>query len=115
MTDLPRVHLQGLLGDALAANVENIVVLDNQYSKSSNDPVTGELTPIPRNIVGNSLDNVIDASRLTDWSPAAVRLDGGAGADTFVAGSAIYDAGKESDPHRYDSAIAAMRAQLATV
>ena len=37
-----------------------------------------------------------------------------AGADTFVAGSAIYDAGKASDPHRYDSAIAAMRAQLAT-
>ena len=70
----------------LAANVENIVVLDNQYSKSSNDPVTGELTPIPRNIVGNSLDNVIDASRLTDWSPAAVRLDGGAGADTLIGG-----------------------------
>ena len=38
-----------------------------------------------------------------------------AGADTFVAGSAIYDASKASDPHRYDSAIAAMRAQLATV
>ena len=37
-----------------------------------------------------------------------------AGADTFVAGSAIYDFGKDSDPHRYDSAIAAMRAQLAT-
>ncbi|BBL35747.1 ribulose-phosphate 3-epimerase [Nitrosomonas stercoris] len=38
-----------------------------------------------------------------------------AGADTFVAGSAIYGAGKESDPHRYDSVIAAMRAELATV
>lgn len=36
-----------------------------------------------------------------------------AGADTFVAGSAIYGAGKESDPHRYDSIIAAMRAELA--
>lgn len=43
---------------------------------------------------------------------AAIAL---AGADTFVAGSAIYEAGKESDPHRYDSVIAAMRAQLARV
>jgi ribulose-phosphate 3-epimerase len=38
-----------------------------------------------------------------------------AGADTFVAGSAIYGAGKESDPHRYDSVVAAMRAELAKV
>lgn len=38
-----------------------------------------------------------------------------AGADTFVAGSAIYGAGKDSDPHRYDSIIAAMRAELAKV
>jgi ribulose-phosphate 3-epimerase len=43
---------------------------------------------------------------------AAIAL---AGADTFVAGSAIYEAGKESDPHRYDSVIASMRAQLARV
>jgi ribulose-phosphate 3-epimerase len=35
-----------------------------------------------------------------------------AGADTFVAGSAIYGAGKESDPHRYDSVLAALRAEL---
>jgi ribulose-phosphate 3-epimerase len=38
-----------------------------------------------------------------------------AGADTFVAGSAIYGAGKDSDPHRYDTIIAAMRAELAKV
>jgi ribulose-phosphate 3-epimerase len=36
-----------------------------------------------------------------------------AGADTFVAGSAIYGAGKDSDPHRYDSVVAALRAELA--
>jgi ribulose-phosphate 3-epimerase len=36
-----------------------------------------------------------------------------AGADTFVAGSAVYGAGKDSDPNRYDSVIAALRAQLA--
>lgn len=38
-----------------------------------------------------------------------------AGVDTFVAGSAIFGAAKDSDPHRYDSVIAAMRAELAKV
>lgn len=38
-----------------------------------------------------------------------------AGADAFVAGSAIYGSGKESDLHRYDSVIAGLRAELAKV
>ncbi len=38
-----------------------------------------------------------------------------AGADTFVAGSAIYNAGKDSDPHRYDTVLSALRAELAKV
>lgn len=38
-----------------------------------------------------------------------------AGADTFVAGSAIYGAGKDSDPHRYDTVLAALRSELAKV
>ncbi len=38
-----------------------------------------------------------------------------AGADTFVAGSAIYNAGKDSDPHRYDSILSDLRAELAKV
>ncbi|MBR0568346.1 ribulose-phosphate 3-epimerase [Azoarcus sp. L1K30] len=38
-----------------------------------------------------------------------------AGADTFVAGSAVFGAAKESDPHRYDSVIGGLRAELATV
>ena len=38
-----------------------------------------------------------------------------AGADTFVAGSAVFGAGKASDPHRYDSILGARRAELATV
>jgi ribulose-phosphate 3-epimerase len=38
-----------------------------------------------------------------------------AGADTFVAGSAIYNAGKDSDPHRYDTVISALRAELSRV
>lgn len=38
-----------------------------------------------------------------------------AGADTFVAGSAIYNAGQDSDPHRYDTVIAALRGELAKV
>ena len=38
-----------------------------------------------------------------------------AGADTFVAGSAIFGAAKDSDPHRYDTIVGAMRAELAKV
>ncbi|PTQ88617.1 ribulose-phosphate 3-epimerase [Nitrosomonas ureae] len=38
-----------------------------------------------------------------------------AGADTFVAGSAVYQAGKDADPHRYDSIVTAFRAELAKV
>lgn len=38
-----------------------------------------------------------------------------AGADTFVAGSAIYGAGRDSDPHRYDTVVGALRAELEKV
>lgn len=38
-----------------------------------------------------------------------------AGVDTFVAGSAVFGAGKASDPNRYDSIIAALRGELAKV
>ena len=38
-----------------------------------------------------------------------------AGADAFVAGSAVYGAGKDADPQRYNSVIAALRAELAKV
>jgi ribulose-phosphate 3-epimerase len=36
-----------------------------------------------------------------------------AGADTFVAGSAIFKAGNEMDPHHYDSVLGDLREQLA--
>ena len=35
--------------------------------------------------------------------------------DVFVAGSAVFGAAKDSDPHRYDSIIAALRAELGKV
>ena len=38
-----------------------------------------------------------------------------AGADTFVAGSAVFGAGKDSDPNRYNSIVGALRAELAKV
>jgi ribulose-phosphate 3-epimerase len=38
-----------------------------------------------------------------------------AGADTFVAGSAIFGAGKDTDPNRYDTVVKSLRASLATV
>ncbi len=36
-----------------------------------------------------------------------------AGADAFVAGSAVFSAGNDGDTHRYDTVIAALRAELA--
>ena len=50
---------------------------------------------------GVKIDNIAEIAR--------------AGADTFVAGSAVFGAGKDSDPHRYDSVIAALREQLDAV
>ena len=50
---------------------------------------------------GVKTDNIADIAR--------------AGADTFVAGSAVFGAGKDSDPHRYDSIIGALRGELAKV
>jgi len=68
----------------------------------------------------------IDAYQRESGRPIRLEVDGGvkvdniaqiarAGADTFVAGSAVYCAGKDTDAHRYDSIIAALRAELATV
>ncbi len=37
-----------------------------------------------------------------------------AGADTFVAGSAIFGAGKDTDPNHYDTVVKSLRASLAT-
>lgn len=65
----------------------------------------------------------IDAYERESGRRIRLQVDGGvkvdniaeiarAGADTFVAGSAVYGAGKSSDPHRYDSIIAALRAEL---
>lgn len=47
--------------------------------------------------------------------PANIAEVARAGVDTFVAGSAIFGAAKDSDPQRYNSVIAAMRAELAKV
>ena len=68
----------------------------------------------------------IDAHKRETGREILLEIDGGvkvdniaeiarAGADTFVAGSAVYGAGKESDPHRYDSVIGALRTELAKV
>jgi ribulose-phosphate 3-epimerase len=64
----------------------------------------------------------IDASGRDIW----LEVDGGvkvdniaevarAGADVFVAGSAIFGAPKDTDPNRYDTVVGAMRAELAKV
>ncbi len=75
-----------------------------------------------------TLDKVRQARKIIDNSGLDIRLeiDGGvkvdnireiaeAGADTFVAGSAIFGAKGENDPNDYDTVVAAMRAELAKV
>ncbi len=47
--------------------------------------------------------------------PANIAEAAKAGVDTFVAGSAIFGAAKDSDPRRYNSVVNAMRAELAKV
>jgi len=79
-----------------------------------------------QSFIRSALDKLKEARKLIDASGRKIRLeiDGGvkvdnireiaeAGADTFVAGSAIFSAGKSSDANRYNSVIAAMRAELA--
>ena len=78
--------------------------------------------------IPGTLDKLREARRRIDASGRAIRLeiDGGvkvdniaeiaaAGADTFVAGSAIFKAANAADPHRYDSVLRAFREQLAGV
>ncbi|WP_018937143.1 ribulose-phosphate 3-epimerase [Thioalkalivibrio sp. ALJ24] len=73
-----------------------------------------------------TLDKLREARQRIDASGRDIRLeiDGGvkadnireikaAGADTFVAGSAIFGAGEDSDPNRYDSILKKMRDELA--
>ena len=79
----------------------------------------------PRQFGGRSRAR-IDAHERDSGRKIRLEVDGGvkvdniaeiarAGADTFVAGSAIYGASRPNDAHRYDSIIGAMRAELAKV
>ncbi|NIC07896.1 ribulose-phosphate 3-epimerase [Billgrantia bachuensis] len=78
--------------------------------------------------IPGTLDKLREARRRIDASGLDIRLeiDGGvkvdnvaeiarAGADTFVAGSAVFKAGSSTDPNRYDSVMRAFREQLALV
>lgn len=75
-----------------------------------------------QSFIPSTLDKLREARQLIDESGRDIRLevDGGvkvdniaeiaaAGADTFVAGSAIFGAGLDSDPNRYDTVVGAMR------
>ena len=79
-----------------------------------------------QSFIPSTLPKLEAVRKLIDASGKNIRLevDGGvkvdnirqiqnAGADTFVAGSAIFNAASNADPHRYDSVINAMRAELA--
>lgn len=81
-----------------------------------------------QSFIPTALTKLREARKMIDDSGRKIRLeiDGGvkvdniraiaeAGADTFVAGSAIFGAANGSDPHRYDSVIKALRAELAKI
>ena len=81
-----------------------------------------------QSFIPGTLDKLREARRRIDASGYNIRLeiDGGvkvdniaeiarAGADTFVAGSAIFNARSDSDANRYDSVLAKLRAELASV
>ncbi|HUY02680.1 MAG TPA: ribulose-phosphate 3-epimerase, partial [Rhodocyclaceae bacterium] len=68
----------------------------------------------------------IEAHKAATGREILLEVDGGvkvdniaeiarAGADTFVAGSAVFGAGRADDAHRYDNIIAALHAELARV
>ena len=79
-----------------------------------------------QSFIPTALDKLREARELIDASGRDIRLeiDGGvkannireikeAGADTFVAGSAIFGAASDSDPNRYDTIIKQMRDEMA--
>ncbi|MGM0833129.1 ribulose-phosphate 3-epimerase [Halomonas qinghailakensis] len=81
-----------------------------------------------QSFIPGTLDKLREARARIDASGRPIRLeiDGGvkveniadiaaAGADTFVAGSAIFNAHQTSDPHGYNTVIQQMRAELAKV
>lgn len=76
--------------------------------------------------IPHTLDKLREARKMIDESGYDIDLevDGGvnvknirdvaeAGARTFVAGSAVFGAGEDNDPNRYDTVIKAMRDELA--
>ena len=76
--------------------------------------------------ISTTLEKLMQVRAMIDESGLDIRLeiDGGvnlenigaiaqAGADTFVAGSAVFSAGNDSDPNRYDSVIGQLRTALA--
>ncbi|TNF98192.1 MAG: ribulose-phosphate 3-epimerase [Gammaproteobacteria bacterium] len=78
-----------------------------------------------QSFIPTALDKLREARKIIDASGRDIRLeiDGGvkvdnireiaeAGADTFVAGSAIFGAARDSDPNRYDTVVQAMRDEL---
>ncbi|GMR06500.1 MAG: ribulose-phosphate 3-epimerase [Gammaproteobacteria bacterium] len=81
-----------------------------------------------QSFIDSTLTKLKQCRKLIDASGRDIRLevDGGvkidnireiaeAGADMFVAGSAIFGVANEADPHHYETVIAAMRAELAEV
>ncbi len=81
-----------------------------------------------QSFIPSTLDKLRQARKMIDDSGLKIRLEvdggvkvdnireiAGAGADTFVAGSAIFGAAAKSDANDYDTVVGKMRAELAKV
>lgn len=104
-----------------ASAIEYVIDLIDLVLVMSVNPGFGGQSFLP-----SALDKLRKARKLIGESGRNIRLeiDGGvkvenigqihaAGADTFVAGSAIFGAARDQDPNRYDTVISAMRNALA--
>ena len=79
-----------------------------------------------QNFISTTLEKLMQVRAMIDESGLEIRLEidgrvnlenigaiAQAGADTFVAGSAVFGAGNDSDPNRYDSVIGQLRTAIA--
>ncbi len=104
-------------------SLDHVLPLTDMVLLMSVNPGFGGQSFIP-----TTLDKLRQCRKIIDDSGLDIRLeiDGGvkvdniaeikaAGADTFVSGSGIFGKGQESDPHRYDTIVGQMKAELGKI
>ena len=89
-----------------------------QFARERTLPIAAQLDDLTEKIRGNAAnlaEKEIANATLSMTSAEHIGLAVGFAAIVVLIGSAVFGAAKDSDPHRYDSVIAALRAELAKV